>query len=283
MTTGNKLVQTVQNLQRRTRQQEEIALLQQLELPLWNDHQRGVPNGLLRSALFGAVARGQQAYMQRERIASLEGTEIIYTGLRLSQDHLSVWECLVHIAKAQQLGDKCVLSTYQLLKLLDKKDTGGNRQVLYKRLAELQATAIEVQQGRYTYTGSLVSEAYRDEDAGRIVISLHPRIVALYQSDQFTKVNWDIRQSLKRPLAKWLHGFYATHRSPLPMKVATLHRLCGSEAKSLKTFTNDSLIPALDDVEKACTKYGEHFEYKLAGDLVHVCRDRAKRLSSWPT
>ena len=64
--------------------------------------------------------------MQRERIASLEGTEIIYTGLRLSQDHLSVWECLVHIAKAQQLGDKCVVSTYQVLKLLGKKDTGGN-------------------------------------------------------------------------------------------------------------------------------------------------------------
>lgn len=278
MTTGNPLVQSINNLQSRRRQQEEIALLQQLELPLWLDHQRGVPNGLLRSALFGAVARGQQAYMQRERIASLEGTEIIYTGLRLSQDHLSVWECLVHIAKAQQLGDKCVVSTYQVLKLLGKKDTGGNRQVLYKRLAELQATAIEVQQGRYTYTGSLVSEAYRDDGAGRIVISLHPRIVALYQSDQFTKVNWDIRQTLKRPLAKWLHGFYATHRNPLPMKVATLHRLCGSEAKSLKTFTVDSLVPALDDVAEACTKYGEHFAYTLAGDLVHVSRDPAKRL-----
>lgn len=271
-------VQKIAGLQKRTQEQQEIALLQQLELPLWNEGQRGVPNGLLRGALFGAIARGSKAYLERERMASLEGIELIYTGIRLSQDHLSLWECLVHSAKAQQLGNKCVVSTYQLLKLMDKKDTGGNRQVLYKHLAHLQATSVELQQGRFTYSGSLISETFRDESAGRIVIVLNPRIVVLFQSDQFTKVNWDIRQSLKRPLAKWLHGFYATHRNPLPMKVSTIHRLCGSEAKSLKTFTVDILIPSLDTLAKACKTYGEHFEYALVDDLIHVSRDPAKRL-----
>lgn len=256
----------------------QAAVMQQLGLPMWPDYHRGVPNGLLRSALFGAIARGKPIYLQRERIAALDGIDIIYTGLRLSQDHLSVWECLIHIARAQQLGDKCLVSTYQLLKLLGKKDTGGNRQVLYKRLAELQATTIELTQGRYTYSGSLISESYRDEEAGKIVICLHPRIVSLFQSDQFTQVNWDIRQGLLKPLAKWLHGFYSTHRNPVPMRAATLHRLCGSEAKTVKSFVESSLNRALEDVVAVSAKHGEHFQYRIQGDLVHVARDPAQRL-----
>ena len=29
-------------------------------------------------------------------------------------------------------------------------------------------------------------------------------------------------------LAQWLHGFYASHAKPFPIKIETLHRLCGS-------------------------------------------------------
>lgn len=268
----------VAGIQERKEQKLQETLLKQLQLPLWSDSQRGVPNGILRSALFGAVKRGKHPYLSRESLAALEGTSIVYTGIRLSQDYLSLWECLVHATREQQLGDRCEVSTYQLLKLLGKTDTGGNRKVLYRQLAELQATAIEVKQGRYTYTGSLIDEAFRDEHAGRIIIVLNQRVVALFQSDQFTKVSWEIRQSLKKPLSKWLHGFYSTHAKPLPLKVATIHRLCGSDAKSIKDFGNDTLAAALDELSKACSKFGEHFGYAVIGDLVHVTRNPVFKL-----
>ena len=67
-------------------------------LPIWPDAVRAVPNGFLRSALFGTIRRGARRYMKRERIAALEGIEIYYTGERLDQGDLDVWEMILHIA-----------------------------------------------------------------------------------------------------------------------------------------------------------------------------------------
>lgn len=262
----------------RADRQLQENLLKQLQLPFWTDAQRGVPNGLLRSALFAAVKRGNHPYLRREILPSLDGTVVVYTGIRMSQDYLTLWECLVHAAKAQQLGDRCEVSTYQLLKLMDKSDTGGNRAVLYRMLAELQATAIEVKQGRFTYTGSLIDEAFRDDIAKRIVIVLNQRMVALFQSDQFTKVSWDIRRALKKPLAKWLHGFYSTHTKPYAYSVAKIHELCGSDAKSLKNFAEDTLAAALAELASVSAKHSEHFAYTVVGKLVHVTHSPTMRL-----
>src|SRR6218665_720270 len=192
---------SLDNLRARQEANAQKSLLRQLQLPLWAETQRGVPNSLLRSALFAAIQRGKRHFLKRQLMASVENASITYTGIRLCQGYLTVWECLVHVAREQQLGNRCEVTTYQLLKLLDKKDTGGNRQVLRRQLAELQATALEVRQGRYTYSGSLIDEAYHDEEPGRAIIVLNQRIVALYQGDGYTKVSWQIRRDLRTSLA----------------------------------------------------------------------------------
>ena len=256
--------------------QEQLCL--QDMLPSWSDSQRGVPNGLLRSALFGALARGKRRFLRREPIESVDGVNIVYTGIRLCQNYLDLWECLVHIAREQNLGSRCEVTAYQLLKLLGKSTKGGNREVLRHQLAELQATAIEIRQGRYTYAGSLIEEAYHDEETGRIVIVLNQKIVALFQRDSFTKISWLIRCELSKPLAKWLHGFYSTHRQPFDYTVAKIHQLCGSEAKSIWHFEKETLADALEELSNAFKKHGEYFayhiEYKASGkSLVSVSRD----------
>ncbi len=275
--------QSLANLRARQEAALQKTVLQQLQLPLWSETQRGVPNSLLRSALFAAIQRGKRPYLKRQVLASVENASITYTGIRLCQDYLTVWECLVHVAREQQLGHRCEVTTYQLLKLLDKKDTGGNRQVLRRQLAELQATALEVRQGRYTYSGSLIDEAFHDEETGRAVIVLNQRIVALYQGDGFTKVSWQIRRDLRTSLAKWLHGFYATHRQPYPYTVAKLHELCGSNAKSLKDFEEKTLATALEDLATVAKNHGEHFRYLVerrpgGKSLVHVTRNPDAKL-----
>ncbi len=91
-----------------------------IQLPVWPEAVRGVPNGVLRSALFGAIKKGPRRYLSRERIASLEGVEILYTGERLDQGDLDVWQAVLHIARLQGLGDECRATAYQLLKILGK-------------------------------------------------------------------------------------------------------------------------------------------------------------------
>ena len=229
-----------------------------------------MPNGILRSALFGAIAKGKRRYIDGEKLAALDGIEIRYTGQRLDQGDLDVWESVLHVVRTQALGGQCRTTSYALLKLMGKTDTGKNRATLHKRITRLVAGAVELKQGRYTYLGSLIGEAFKDEKTQEWVIELNPKLRALYEADQFTQVDWAVRHALDgQPLAQWLHGFYASHAKPFPLKVETLHRLCGSEATLMSDYAK-TLRKALDAVAEASAAHGEGFSYAVRGDLVHV-------------
>ena len=241
-----------------------------VKLPLWPEVMRGAPNGVLRSALFGAIAKGRRRYINGEDLAAIDGVTIRYKGERLDQGDLDVWESVLHAVRLQELGSQCRLTAYALLKLMGKTDTGKNRVTLQNRIERLVANALTVKQGRYTYIGSLISFAAKDEETQEWVIELNPRLRPLFAADQFTQVEWAVRHALNgQPLAQWLHGFYASHAKPFPLKIETLHCLCGSEATLMSDFAK-TLRKALDAVAEASAAHGEGFSYEIRGDLVYV-------------
>lgn len=253
-------------------EQDEAAPAKVVRLPLWPDAVRAVPNSVLRSALFGAIKRGARAYLERVKIHAQDGIEIRYTGARLDQGDLDVWATVLHVVREQALGDECCVTAYQLLKALGKTDTGKNRDTLDRRLSRLRATGLDVKVGRYSYEGGLIANVERDEVTRQYIIRLDPRLRSLFEPDQFTQVEWAVRHALDgKPLAQWLHGFYASHARPYPLKVETLHQLCGSEAARMDHYRQD-LRKALDAVAEASDACGEAFSYAIQGDLVHVER-----------
>jgi hypothetical protein len=254
-----------------------------VQLPIWPDVVRGVPNGVLRSALFGAISlhikKGERRYMQGELISSLDGVDICYTGQQLDQGDLDVWESVLHMTRVQEMGEQCRVTAYAMLKLLGKTDAGTNRETLHKRLMRLKANAVEVKQGRYSYAGSLIDDVYRDEKTREYVLVLNPKLCPLFAADQFTQVDWSVRQALNgKPLAQWLHGYYASHAKPYPVNVATLLKLAGSEDAS-PSSARQTLRKALDALTDASEANGQPFSYEVIGDLVHVekCPSAAQR------
>ena len=240
-----------------------------VQLPLWPETVRAVPNGFLRSALFGAIAKGRRRYINGEDLAAVDGVTIRYKGERLDQGDLDVWESVLHAVRLQELGSQCRVTSYALLKLMGKTDTGKNRATLHTRIERLVANAVTVKQGRYTYIGGLIRFAAKDEETQEWVIELDEKLRPLFAGDQFTQIEWAVRHELDgKPLAQWLHGFYASHAKPFPMKVETLLRLCGSESE-LRRY-RQTLGDALDAVAEACAAHGEGFSYEIRGDLVHV-------------
>jgi hypothetical protein len=239
-------------------------------LPLWQDAVRAVPNGFLRSALFGAIAKGKRYSIEHEKLAALDGIDISYTGQRLDQGDLDVWESVLHAARLQGLGTQCSFTSYALLKLMGKGDGGKNRRLLKERLERLAASDVTVKQGSRHYKGRLVAGAHQDEETEQWVITLDTNLRPLFDYDQFTRVEWAVRRSLVgQPLAKWLHGFYATHSKPFPFRIETLRRLCGSDAKSVSDFAK-TLRKALAAVASATVSRGQFFRYEIRGDLVHI-------------
>ena len=124
--------------------------------------------------------------------------------------------------------------------------------------------------GRYGYEGSLIDEVSRDKETRQYVIRLNPKLSALFAADQFTQIDWTVRHALDgKPLAQWLHGYYASHAKPYPVNVATLLKLSGSENED-PSSGRQKLRKALDAVTEASAAHGEGFSYEICGDLVHV-------------
>lgn len=277
---SSELDDVLAHIERRMRQKaEEQSHLQGskepdtakvIKLPVWPDAVRAVPNGFLRSALFGAIKKGLRPYLERAEIHAQDGIQIRYTGARLDQGDLDVWETILHIIRDQDLGSECRVNAYQILKIWGKTDTGKNRDTLDRRLSRMKATALDISIGKYSYEGSLIDEVYREKESKEYVIFLNPKLKVLFGSDQFTQVQWDVRKRLDgQPLAQWLHNFFASHIQPFPIKVETVHKLCGSEAERIDHF-KEKLKKALIALQKASQENGQKFDFYFKKNLLFI-------------
>lgn len=249
------------------------------KLPPWPEHARAVPNCFLRSALFGVVRKGKgnRRVLNSERINSLDGIEIYYSGERLDQRDLDVWENLLHISRLQELGTQCRVKSYALLKSLGKTDSGKNRKDLQTQIERLRAGCLTIKHKQYTFIGSLIDEAFKDEATKEWVIVFNPKMHSLFAYDQFTQLDWNVRRALKgKSLAQWLDRFYSSHANPFNYKVETLHMLCGSEINRRDHFRTE-LRKALEEVKKARNQEGQGFNYTIdKNDLVTVNKQPSK-------
>jgi hypothetical protein len=221
----------------------------QMSLELWPDAVRGVPNAVLRGALFG-VSTERKAYKTRTLIAALDGYEIRYLGVTLNQTDLDVWETLLHLARLQPLGTQVEFAAHSLLKTLSRGTSGSDHERLKEEMARLAAGTAEITwlKEKKTFVGSLISSFFRDEETGRYVVKFNQDMAQLYGVGH-TLIDWSARQSLgKNNLAKWLHGFYSSHAQPFPYKVETLYKLCGATTKQLRDFRG-SLRVALNHLK----------------------------------
>lgn len=258
----------------KTEQQVEKVTL----LPLWPESVYAVPNGFLRSALFGAIQRGKRKLLEGFRVHAQDGIEISYSGARLDQGDLDVWVAVLDAVKEQALGSVCRTNAYQLLRAMSKSDTGGNRKVLDKRLSRLKATGLKVaikrpkDKAAISYEGSLIASIERDEGTREYVIRLDSRLHSLFARDQFTQLQKSVRQTLDgHPLSQWLHGFYSSHAKPFPMRCETLLELSGSENTHLFS-ARQKLKKALDTLANASNAHGQRFSYAVISGVVHVER-----------
>lgn len=207
------------------------------KLPIWPNAVRGMPNAVLRSALFGAIKRGKRAYQERVKKASVEGVTVIHTGPQLDQADLDVWQHCLHLARIDGLGTRIQFTAGGFLKAIERGTGKSQHEWLKGAFARLSSSVVEVAEGKRAYFGPMLIGGARDDETGHYVIEINPKIVSLFGTDGWSGIEFEARRALKnKPLSQWLHGFYLSHARPFGFKVETLHRLCGSEAKLLKHF-----------------------------------------------
>lgn len=285
MTPFNELMAQISELQVKSRDREKerqakteesphkaAAVISQL--PLWAETLRCLPNELLRSALFSAKNRKQpRAYLKKQDIAVLFDGRITYQGEELRQDDEIVWLQLIHLAKEQPLGSLVEFTPYSFCKAIGWPICKSSYVRLRESLDRMQSTALAVYSKRLKEGVSLSMIplfAWQDENKQTLKkyrVQVAPQLVQLFGSDHYTRVEWEQRLALPVGIATWLHGYYASHREPFPIKLESIKQGAGITTER-PAKVRELIENALAELVKV--RFLESWE--IVGDLVYVKR-----------
>lgn len=250
-----------------------------VQLPLWADALRCLPNEIVRSALFNARNRKQaRAYLKQSEIAVIGEGRITFTGEELRQDDETVWLQLIHMAKEQPLGHTVEFTPYSLCKAIRWTIDGSSYVRLRGCLDRMQATSLAVVSKRLKEGVSLSMIPifkWKDNETGRALrlyrVQVAPQLVELFGDVHYTYLEWEQRLALPVGIATWLHGYLASHRQPYPIKIDTI--------KSGAGMTTERAAKVRELVEKALhelVNVGFLVSWEIVGELIHVKRKNSK-------
>jgi len=228
---------------------------------------QAAPSSLLRSALFGVVRRGKRAYKKDVELTTWGNVTVKYTGEQLMQSDQDVWLACVQ-AFTQQKKINIVIPQRELIKLSGRK--GVNAERLWADLKRLTYAGIEVIDGRYAYTGTLLNKAVKDKETGHILISVNSEMFDLFGGN-VTHIETEKRHALKMDLAKWLQGYVCSHKStwkkPHWVSLDKLKELSGVEISAVRDF-RVKIKKAMDELKELDVVAG----WKLEDDMLTLWR-----------
>lgn len=262
-----ELARSFQNINESIEKRESETAYQ---LEMWPEKQLGVPNEISRSALFAAIQAKGRAYLDNQSIASQAGFQIIYTGQRLDQDHLDIFEGIMHFARGVYEGNKVCFTAHRLLKLIGRHTGGNQHRWLFRRLQHLTATSVAIMKdGQKVFWGSLLPKGAARLDTGEYAVEISRDLIKLFGRG-FTRVEWTQRRKLIcKPMAQWLQMYYMSHAKPLPVSVAFLRETSGSTTQALWKFRQNVKV-ALNEIKAVGVISDWIIDPET--DLVHVVR-----------
>lgn len=265
-----KLENTIKKLQERAEKAPK-------QLPLWGENFRGAPNEVVRSSLFTGRRTGPREMYKDQVLYVLGDGEVAYRGEELRTYDEDVWLQVMHLARLQNLGECVEFTPYAMIKAIGwVKDKIRPSKTHYERLKEclsrMQATTVTVRSKRIG-KGSTVSLIRKFEYKGmdgtleKWRVWIEPEMQALYGDTHYTRLEWEQRAKLS-PIAKRLHGYFASHKTPYPVKIESLYKMCNVKSE-LKRF-KQGLRGYLNEMKEL----GFLINWKIEKDLVTVVRLR---------
>jgi hypothetical protein len=206
-----------------------------LQLEIWPDDVREMPNDYARSALFTVRNKKEpRASMQGALVFHIEkSVKISFTGIELrADDDELVWQQLLDHAKRTPLGEPVEFNLHSLCKDLNWSLNGRNYDVARRCISRLKANEVKVESERVGrgVAISLIREYEFDGDGDKGTkyrIWIHPNLILLFAGRTSTRIAWAKYRELT-PIARRLYDYFASWKQPFPMHVETFYKVCAS-------------------------------------------------------
>ena len=228
---------------------EQTAQL--IEFPPWPDDRRATAQAVFRSALFPAMSfKGGRPFLKEERLCSVEGVEVFFTGERLDQSDLDVYLELLKIARQSPLGTRCHFSAYSLLKALGRATGKANYKWLHSVIIRLCGGIVDMTDHQVRYFGGLVNGGTKNENTRHYDIGINTDFACFFKAGLWASLDNQQRCALGRnQTAKALHAYYSTHVAPGPHGFEKLAGLIGLGNKTRRNL-RANLIEAHDELKR---------------------------------
>lgn len=294
LTTAQAMAEKALTKSREKKRDDLADRLASGQLALWPESERGIPNELVRCAVFSAKNRKERREIYRANapliVPVIGGGEVIYIGEELRQDDETVWMQLVHLSKEAR-SEWVSFTPYSFIKAIKWPNKGTSYTRLLTAIRRLATSGIEVYSGRFDkgVSTKLIAkyEYTKKVDTPWKVQVFNKDDELLFLFDKlYSRLDWEMRLALPEGVSTWLHGFFSSHREPFDHKIETLALGAGLALESTDdahideatriTKRKERLREAKKTIKRALDVlqgigFLESFEITRSG-LVHVVR-----------
>ncbi|WP_449106812.1 plasmid replication initiator TrfA [Pseudomonas mohnii] len=216
-----------------------------VQLPLWPELERAIPNHLARSSLFSPC--GVRRQHDRTEVASRQDVKIMYTGEQLDMADSDVFMQALTEARGTPLGEKIFINRGNFLRSMGRSTGTSDYVWLHESFRRLFIGTIEIEAKRFkigdpsTPSGKipkssglhLLSGFDYDDEQEAYFLSFDARIIGLFYNKEFALVDWQKRLEIRkrRDMAKWLQNYVASHEKGV-------HRIGLKYLKEWMTYTS---------------------------------------------
>ena len=215
----------------RARRNSELAIqYEKGQLVSWPENERGIPNELVRCAVFSAKNRNEKRKVYRANspliVPVIGGGQVIYIGEELRQDDETVWMQLVHLAK-QSYSVYAVFTAYSFIKAIKWPINGASYTRLLTSIRRLATSGLEIYSNRFDKGISINLIAnYEYSKNSDIpwkvqVFNKEDNFLSLFDK-LYSRLDLETRLALPPGITTWLHGFFSSHKDPFQHKIETL-------------------------------------------------------------
>ena len=241
-----------------------------MRLDFWEDGRRAAPNAVFRSALFPALNnKKHRRYLEEERLFSVSGVDVIFTGKQFDQYDLDVYLELLNLAKPLPLGTPVKFSDYSILKAIGRQTGNKDHKWLHSVLIRLRGGTVDMTDHKKRYFGGLIEGGFKDEITKHYEVTINPKFAVLFGFGMWATIDREQRCAIGRnATAKALHAYYSTHAAPRPHSFDTLAQIAGL-TNSNKRQRRADLIKAHDHLKTV----GFLDSHEVNGDTItaHIC------------